>query len=102
MSEEFKNEAGMPDLSRIIGMLGSNPQLISSLLSGIGGSKEKSGASDKESLPALPPPIAITKGKSGKRELLCALKPFLSPQRCENIDRILHMYDLFDLLKNYR
>lgn len=103
MNGENKNEYGAPDLSRIIGMLGSNPQLLSTMLSSLSGPKPTDIEPSGENAASLPAPaMGITKGKSGKRELLCALKPFLSAHRCENIDRILHMYDLFDLLKNYR
>ena len=37
-------------------------------------------------------------GKSGKRELLCALKPFLSAHRCENIDRIFYSHHCRDII----
>lgn len=38
-------------------------------------------------------------GRGKKREMLCALKPYMSHRRCEMIDKILHAADLVDLFR---
>lgn len=44
------------------------------------------------------------KGEGGtsspKRALLCAMKPYLSPARCEAADYLLRLWQLGELLKN--
>ena len=39
------------------------------------------------------------KGRGRKREMLCALKPYMSRNRCDMVDRILHAADLVDLFR---
>jgi len=39
------------------------------------------------------------KGRGRKREMLCALKPYMSRSRCDMVDRILHAADLVDLFR---
>ena len=38
-------------------------------------------------------------GRGKKREMLCALKPYMSHRRCDMIDKILHAADLVDLFR---
>ncbi len=38
-------------------------------------------------------------GRGKKREMLCALKPYMGHRRCEMIDKILHAADLVDLFR---
>ena len=40
------------------------------------------------------------KGKHRKRELLCAIKPYLKEDKKAQLERILHMADLLTLIKN--
>ena len=106
------NEGPMPsesglDLSKALQKLSANPEMLSGIFSMLGAgmpkNTESEPPSDEDALPAvLPMPSPSAPRKSNRRELLCALKPFLSAHRCENIDRILHMYDLLDLMKHYR
>lgn len=60
------------------------PELISVMKPLLGGSTPTSGGTDK------------------KLALLCALKPYLSPKRCETIDYITKMSKLGDTLKHIK
>ena len=107
MSEGPMPSEGGLDLSKALQKLSANPEMLSGLFSMLGAGMSKDTESEppheEDALPAvLPMPSVNTPRKSNRKELLCALKPFLSTHRCENIDRILHMYDLLDLMKHYR
>lgn len=52
-----------------------------------------------ESVPAAGVPSVHEKGRGRKREMLCALKPYMSRNRCDMVDRILHAADLVDLFR---
>ena len=74
-----------------LGALAANPELLSKLPELIsvmgpllGGSTNKSGHTDK------------------RLALLCALKPYLSPKRCETIDYITKVSKLGDTLKHIK
>ena len=53
----------------------------------------------RESVPAAGVPSVHEKGRGRKREMLCALKPYMSRSRCDMVDRILHAADLVDLFR---
>lgn len=105
-----------PDISGMISGLLSNPAAMSMLSSLIGGMK--SGAADAPASvapisppPPLPPPPAPrqdavpalasllggAKRDDRRSELLCALKPFVSPSRREMIDRLVGIVALIEL-----
>ena len=75
----------------------SNPQLLSGLIGGLSGMSQ--GSQPTATLPSsaqLP-----TNGISLERHvaLLCALKPYVNPNRCEAIDYIIKISEISQLLK---
>lgn len=49
--------------------------------------------------PPPPPPPKKKPGAKERDQLLCALKPYLSPERCETLDEILRLAELFELFR---
>ena len=101
-----------PDISGMISGLLSNPAAMSMLSSLIGGMK--SGAADapasvapispppppaprQDAVPALASLHGGAKRDDRRSELLCALKPFVSPSRREMIDRLVGIVALIEL-----
>ncbi len=118
------NGVKMPDLSGIIDMISKNPDLVRnamSAISGMSGTVSDSASQDTEkevSAPASAPafdPSALNAllpklsqaqkprndGKSNHHDLLCALRPYLSPERRTVIDRMLEFGQIGDLLKSF-
>ncbi len=101
----------MPDLSGILSKVMANPEALSMLSSLLGGvpkppSKEehceKREECDRECECAVVLPEKRCKKDSireERRRLLLALKPFLSKERCEAIDRIILITDTLSLLQ---
>ena len=113
MSEENVNPS-MPDLSGIMDIISKNPDLVSKAASIIEEMKKDGGIPqigglDVGSLGAVLPALKPTDGggKSGKEsahrgsrscELLRALKPYLSKERCDAIDYMLNLGKIGDIL----
>ena len=115
------NEPSMPDLSQIFSKVMANPQAMAMLSSLMGNTqKTESRACDpqpcekrhadlevpcqptnpcEEEKKILPPKKASCTGENRKR-LLQALKPYLSPERCEALDRILMIAEALSLLQS--
>lgn len=102
------NDSPTPDLSGILSQVMSNPtamNMLSSLLGGMGAEKS---AEKKESCPPqteekiLPPCPKELSAKEKRRGLLLALKPFLSAERQQTLDRILMISEALALLKSER
>lgn len=101
--------SGMPDLSSLLGKIMENPSALSMLTDALGGAikgpSEKRveaapGENDSVAALARPAPSAAKDPRQeDRRRLLCALKPFLSPERGEALDRILKASELLSLLK---
>ena len=108
------NESQTPDFSGLLSGLLSNPQALSMLTSLLGQMQAKpaqpppcpppeppcNGPSVCRQPPPCPPlPCEKPKddGEEKRRALLLALKPFLSPQRQETIDRILMIEEALTL-----
>ena len=96
----------LPDLSGILSKIMSNPEAMTMLSSLLGNQSTKSAPKEKkenEREPAiasiLPPTPAKASPREERRRLLLALKPFLSKERCEAIDRILMITDALSLLQ---
>lgn len=115
------------DMSKIIGIIMENPDLISKIRSLADNSEENTNqvsaspeAADDKSYNAdtEPPPSAENKAEAAdsvstvgsakdnsllkrkkRNELLCALKPYVSSQRASAIDTILSVVDVFEILK---
>lgn len=49
----------------------------------------------------LPPPPGRDHG-SGRREVLVALRPFLSSRRCASVDRLLRALELYEVIEDSR
>lgn len=118
------NGVKMPDLSGIIDMISKNPDLVRnamSAISGMSGTVSDSASQDTEkevSAPASAPafdPSALNAllpklsqvqrprndEKPNHHDLLCALRPYLSPERRTVIDRMLEFGQIGDLLKSF-
>ena len=117
-----ENDVKMPDLSGVLDMISKNPDLIKNAVNAFSGMTQAASSeisqspdgSTPASMPQFDPsalnsllpmlmkdqkPHNSTKGKSNHHDLLCALKPYLSPERCTVIDRLLEFNQLGDLLK---
>ena len=100
-----------PDISGMISGLLSNPAAMSMLSSLIGGMKNGVADAPASVVPISPPPPAPrqdavpalaslhggAKRDDRRSELLCALKPFVSPSRREMIDRLVGIVALIEL-----
>ena len=118
------NDVKMPDLSGIMDMISKNPDLVKNAVNAISGmvgtapsaahEETENEASAPISAPSFDPSALnallpmLTQGqkhhKDGKpnhHELLCALRPYLSPERRTVIDRMLEFGQLGDLLKSF-
>ncbi len=102
-----------PDLSKLLSSVMSNPgamNMLSSLLGGMSGDKKEEKATlsrqnEKCEEKHLPPPCALPQDKEltaneKRRQLLLALKPFLSPERRQALDRILMISEALALLQS--
>jgi hypothetical protein len=101
--------ANTPDLSKIIGLIMENPDLIAKIQSLANGS-----ADDKEENPKEEPEavstIAEEKVEAASTEyydprqkrtkLLCAMKPYLSNERAKAIDSMLSVAEILDMMKS--
>ncbi len=118
------NDVKMPDLSGIMDMLSKNPDLVKNAVNAISGmtgavpsvSSESAEAEasapvsapsfDPSALNALLPMLTQGQkthkdGRPNHHELLCALRPYLSPERRTVIDRMLEFGQIGDLLKSF-
>lgn len=74
---------------------------------GAGIAPEHMGDEDDGSIPAgsagvlLPPPPGRDHGK-GRRDVLIALRPFLSSRRCASVDRLLRALELYEVIEDSR
>ncbi len=104
----MENELGgsPPDLSGILSKVMSNPQamgMLSSLLGNMQSEKkekheeEKREETHEERL--LPPKPGRNSQNENRKQLLLALKPFLSPERRQALDRILMISEALSLLQ---
>lgn len=118
-----ENDVKLPDLSGVIDMISKNPDLVKNVANAfsamsqsvqdtapIDSQKEESvsvssPAFDTSALNSLLPILTQTKPKGSTKahhnELLCALKPYLSPERCAVIDRMLEFGQLGDILRAF-
>ena len=112
------DQNGGLDLSAIIGKLTENPALLSGIAAALKApteevpiTKEASGAPsvDIEAISKLLPVASMLGGSGGNKsisnprcDLLRALRPFLSPSRCEAIDYMIKMDGLSGMLKGMK
>ncbi len=118
-----------PDLSGLLNGLLSNPaalSALSSLLAGKMGGHPPAGQGCcdggredcRDDCPKAPPLLPPThngdcspsghggpfdgRGQDKRGALLCALRPYLSPQRCDMMDSLLRILELLELLRKRR
>lgn len=95
---------GTPDISRIIKLIMDNPKLVEEIGEMVKTDKAPPEKEDiaVDSTPKAPeiPTVAPEAPKSrNRRELLFALKPYLSEKRSQAIDSMLTMAEVFTMLK---
>lgn len=126
----MSGQTGQPDLSGLLSGLLSNPAALSALSSllagrmgnsaqGAGGDCHDGGRGDcREECPKAPPLLPPThggdcaptghggpfdgRGQDKRGALLCALRPYLSPERCDMMDSLLRILELLELLRKRR
>lgn len=102
------------DISKIIGIIMENPDLIArikSLADGGGEAKKEEEPASAEKRDATPSTEAVSavsgegvtyakpQSKKMRRELLCALKPYVKSERAKAIDTMLSVIDVIDVMK---
>ena len=105
--------AETPDISKIIGVLMQNPTLISEIASLVNGAekKDESTAEEVKEAPAAAketaeepvirasqPREAQGHNKARRKELLSAMKPYLSENRRGAIDSMASILDIIDVM----
>lgn len=96
---------GTPDISRIIKLIMDNPKLVEEIGEMVKTDKAPPEKEDiaVDSTPKAPevPTMAAPEGAKSRnrRELLFALKPYLSEKRSQAIDSMLSMAEVFTMLK---
>ena len=108
-----------PDLSKIVSLIMENQGLIEEIRGLASKSEEPSGAAENaapEEPDGAPVEVALEdSGESGeadagvsieksikknkRRELLCALKPYVSKQRSQAIDTMISIAEILDMMK---
>ena len=99
------------DLSKIVNLIMENPKLIEEIKSMASGASESGDESEKAEAEAIfetekeetvkeasTPPITSSE-KIRRKDLLCALKPYVSPERARAIDSMLSVAEILDMIK---
>ena len=96
---------GTPDISRIVKLIMDNPKLIEEIgeMMKNGDSAPKSESDEKPTAPAVEQTAALSAAdeprSKNRRDLLSALKPYLSEKRSRAIDSMISMAEVFAMLK---
>lgn len=112
MADEYI-KSDQPDLSALLSGLLQNPAALSMLSSLLAGGLGSNGSHVKkpepcdEPCPKAPPLLPPCepphpKPTDDRACLLNALRPYLSPARCETIDSLLRILELMELLRKRR
>ena len=93
---------GEADLSKIVGLIMENPSLIAEIKAlAEGGEKEVEKPSEAKEEPAEAVSVSETPpARSRRRELLSALKPYLSEERCRAVDQMISLGEILDMMRN--
>ena len=115
MNNPQQFQGNQPDLSGIINLITSNPSLVSSIASMLGGGKKENVCPPPppddhtecgcQPPPPPPPPCNVLSPKSRYSDEICllnALKPFMSPKRCDAIETIIKISKVLELINNCR
>lgn len=102
MNDEQRNA---PDLSKIVGLIMENPQLIEEIAN-LAKKSEKPTAPEEDISVTEDKPdevaqaaIPIKDNKDRRMRLLCALKPYVSEGRAKAIDSIISISDMLEVMK---
>lgn len=114
-----ENEKGLGDLGGLLSSLMSNPAALSGIMGLLGNlqgaAKPPSDAVSAGAIPstplqqeeeaaptsALPLPLtAQSRGERERRALLCAIRPYLSKDKCETLDKLLGLYEVFAIFSS--
>ena len=99
--------ADTPDLSKIIGLIMENPDLISKIQALAKNESEPQAASPEPS--TAPEPVEektvsastdYPESRYKRNKLLCAMKPYLSNERAKAIDSMLSVAEILDMMKS--
>ena len=98
-----------PDLSRIISVIMENPEIvnqISSLLSGQDEKEEPTSANPVQAVseepnetPVVANPIEKISKSAKRKQLLTAMKPYLSEDRARAVDSMLSIADVLSMMR---
>lgn len=93
---------GTPDISRIVKLIMDNPKIIEEIGDMVKSDKQPPSeevateATEKKDVPAL---VSENPKSKNRRDLLYALKPYLSEKRSQAIDSMLSVAEIFTMLK---
>lgn len=99
--------ADTPDLSKLVGLIMQNPELISQI-SALAKSDNtgKDTSSEEETLDEMPTTEAVSVSaptsnnmRSHRQELLYAMKPYLSESRRTAIDSMISISEIIDMMR---
>ena len=93
---------GEADLSRIVGLIMENPSQIAEIKAlAEGGEKEVEKPSEAKEEPVETVSVSeAPPARSRRRELLSALKPYLSEERCKAVDQMISLGEILDMMRN--
>ena len=95
-------EREIPDLSGLLSGLLKNPEALAALSSVLGGHMPNFPPHHEECKEPPPPPPRVPTchgNESAKKNLLRALKPFLTPERQRAVDLIIMLQDTMELFR---
>ncbi len=108
MEEGYSDDKSKgPDLSALLNGVMANPaalSMLSSLLGGMGQKPPPPPQAEDCSCPKAPPilPPVQPPRQDNRACLLNALRPYLSPTRCDTIDSLLRILELMEILRKRR
>lgn len=95
---------GEADLSKIVGLIMENPSLIAEIKAlAEGGEKEVEKPSEVKAAEPAVEAVSLSgapPARSKRRELLSALKPYLSEERCKAVDQMISLGEILDMMRN--
>ena len=102
------NEQGGLDISRVVGLIMENPQLIEQISALAKSSEGKDESTPTETPPQQSEPVvneirdipyAPPSHKGDRAKLLGALKPYISKERARAIDSMLTIADILEMMR---
>lgn len=95
-----------PDLSRIVNLIMENPKLIEEIKNL--GAKDEEAKEAEEAAPreeeksaeSVPTVSGESISRARRKDLLCALKPYVSEERGRAIDSMMSIADILDMMRS--